>query len=73
MPDSLQPCGLYMARLLGLWDFPGKNTGMGCCALLQGIFMTQGSNPNHLCLIHLQMGSISLKKYLVVSISLKIC
>ena len=24
--------------------FPGKNTGMGCHALLQGIFPTQGSN-----------------------------
>ena len=27
------------------WDFPGKNTGMGCHALLQRIFPTQGSNP----------------------------
>ena len=26
-------------------DSPGKNTGMGCHALLQGIFPTQGSNP----------------------------
>ena len=26
-------------------DSPGKNTGMGCCALLQGIFQTQGLNP----------------------------
>ena len=26
------------------WDFPGKNTGVGCCFLLQGIFPTQGSN-----------------------------
>ena len=25
-------------------DFPGKNTGVGCCFLLQGIFPTQGSN-----------------------------
>ena len=25
--------------------FPGKNTGVGCPALLQGIFPTQGSNP----------------------------
>ena len=24
--------------------FPGKNTGVGCPALLQGIFLTQGSN-----------------------------
>ena len=26
-------------------DFPGKNTGVGCHALFQGIFPTQGSNP----------------------------
>ena len=26
-------------------ESPGKNTGMGCHALLQGIFPTQGSNP----------------------------
>ena len=26
-------------------DSLGKNTGMGCHALLQGIFRTQGSNP----------------------------
>ena len=25
-------------------DFPGKNTGVGCCALFQGIFPTQGLN-----------------------------
>ena len=30
------------------WDSPGKNTGVGCHALLQGIFPTQGSNPNSL-------------------------
>ena len=27
-------------------DSPGKNTGVGCCALLQGIFPTQGLNPD---------------------------
>ena len=27
------------------WDSPGKNTGVGCPALPQGIFLTQGSNP----------------------------
>jgi len=31
-------------RLLCPWDFPDKNTGVGCYALLQGIFTTQGSN-----------------------------
>ena len=28
-------------------DSPGRNTGVGCHALLQGIFPTQGSNPGH--------------------------
>ena len=27
-------------------DSPGKNTGVGCHVLLQGIFPTQGSNPD---------------------------
>ena len=27
------------------WDFPGKNTGVGCHFLLQWIFPTQGLNP----------------------------
>ena len=36
-------------------DSPGKNTGMGCHALLQGIFPTQGLNPGllHYILYHL--------------------
>ena len=28
-----------------LWNFPGKNIGVGCHFLLQGIFPTQESNP----------------------------
>ena len=36
---TLRPCGLWPARLLCPWNFPGKNTGVGC----QGIFLTQGS------------------------------
>ena len=50
--DSLQPFGLQPTRLLCPWDFPGKNTGMGCHFLLQGIFPTQGSNQYLLYLLH---------------------
>ena len=32
-------------RLLCPWDSPGKNTGVGSSSLLQGIFLTQESNP----------------------------
>ena len=39
------PPGLYPAKLLCPWNSPGKNTGLGCHSLLQGIFPTQGSNP----------------------------
>ena len=44
--DPLWPHRLWPARLLRLWDFPGKSTGVGCHFLLQGIFPTRGSNPD---------------------------
>ena len=54
--DSLQPRGLQPTRLLCPWDSPGKNAGVGCHALLQGIILTQGSNPRLLCLLHFTDG-----------------
>ena len=45
------------ARILCPWDFPGKNTGVGCHFLLQGIFLTQRSNS---CLLHWQADSLPL-------------
>ena len=30
------------------WNFPGKNSGVGCYFLLRGIFLAQGSNPRHM-------------------------
>ena len=41
-------------------DSPGKNTGVGCYALLLGIFPTQGLNMGPLCLLHWQAGSLPL-------------
>ena len=35
---------LQQARLLCPWNSPGKNTGVDCHTLLQGIFLTQGLN-----------------------------
>ena len=52
VPDSLQPHGLQSTRLLYPWNSPGKNTGLSCHFLLQGIFPNQGSNPSLLCLLH---------------------
>ena len=34
MSDSSRPHGLQPTRLLHPWDFPGKNTGVGCYCLL---------------------------------------
>ena len=50
--NSLRPFGLQPTRLLLPWDFPGKNTGVGCHFFLQGIFPTQGSNQCLLCFLH---------------------
>ena len=54
---TLRPCGLWPTRLLCLWDFPGKNTGVGCRFLLQGTFPTQGPNS---CLLHWQADPLPL-------------
>ena len=43
MSDSLGPHGLQATRLLWLWDFPCKNTGVGCHILLQGLLETSVS------------------------------
>ena len=34
------------------WDFPDNHAGVGCHALLQGIFPTQGLNSWLLCFLH---------------------
>ena len=41
------------ARLLCLWDFPGKSVGVGCHSLLQRIFPAQELNPRLLHLLQL--------------------
>ena len=41
--NSLRPHGLYSP-----WNSPGQNTGVGSLSLLQGIFPTQGLNPDFL-------------------------
>ena len=53
-------CGPMDCSLSGSsypWDSPGKNTGVGCHFLLQGIFPTQGWNPS---LLHLQVDTLPL-------------
>ena len=47
--SSLQLHGWQPTSLLCPWNFPGRNTGVGCHFLLQGIFLTWGLNT---CLLH---------------------
>ena len=58
--DSLWPFGHSLSGSSVHGDFLGKNTGVGCHALLQGIFPTQGLNLCLLCLLHWQAGSLPL-------------
>ena len=50
MSDSLGPQGQKIVRLLCPWNFPGKNTGVGCRKSPpqegQGIFLILGLNPS---------------------------
>ena len=52
--------GPQPTRVLCPWDSLGKNTRVGCHALLQGIFPTQVLNPCLLCLLLWQAGSLPL-------------
>ena len=52
-----QSCGLWPARLLCPWGFPGRDTGVGHRFLLQGIVLTQGANQH---LLHWQAISLPL-------------
>ena len=46
MSDSGIPWTITHHGFFCPWDFPGKNIGVGCHFLLQGIFSTQGSNSH---------------------------
>ena len=54
---TVRPRRRQPTRLPRPWDSPGKNTGVGCHSLLQGIFPIQGSNPGLLHLLHWQADS----------------
>ena len=54
------PWTLALQALLCPWDSLGKNTGVDCHILLQGIFPTQGSNWHLLGLLHWQAVSLPL-------------
>ena len=52
--ESVHSSSAYSsARLLCPWNSPGRNTGVGSHSLLQGIFSTQGLNPELLHCRHI--------------------
>ena len=56
-PILCDPMEYSLSRFLCPWDSPGKKPGVGCHALLQGIFPTQGSS---LHLLHWQADPLPL-------------
>ena len=50
--SRVQPFVTRRATACRSWDFCDTNTEVGCHALLQGIFLTQGWNSRLLCLLH---------------------
>ena len=62
MSNLLQTIDCSLPGFFLHWNFPGKNTGVGCHLLLQEIFPIQGLNPCLQCLLHWQMDSLSLEQ-----------
>ena len=56
---------------LSMGFFPGKNTGVGCHFLLQGIFLNQGSNLGLLHLLRWQAGRFFTTNYIYIWAILK--
>ena len=59
-PDSATPWTVACQAPLVRGDSPGKNIGVGCHALFQGIFPNQGLNLPLLCLLNLQASYLPL-------------
>ena len=77
-PTFCKPMDIAHQLPLRPWDSPGKNTGVSCHSLLQGIFPTQGSNlgPWHCrqILCHLShQGSPKGDQWTCIALSLSEC
>ena len=59
MSNSLWPHGLYIAcqASLSVWDFPSKNTRVGCHFFSRRSSWPRDTNP---CILHWQVDSLSL-------------
>ena len=70
LSDCLRPHRLQHARLLCPWNSPGKNTGVGCHSLSQGIFPTEGSNPG---LLHCRQILYLLRHQRTPNLTISLC
>ena len=61
LSDSLWLYGLCPTSFLCPWKFLGKNTGVDCHFLLQGLFLTQRLNQHLLCFLHWQADSLPVR------------
>ena len=59
MSDFVTPWTV-VRQALRPWGYPGKNTGVGCHFLHQGIFPTQGLNTHLLSLLNWQVDYVPL-------------
>ena len=56
----VRPYGLQPAGFLWLWDSPGKNTGVHCCALFQGTIPTRDQTYVSQVYLYWQVSSLPL-------------
>ena len=62
LSNSLRPHGVFTTRFLHPWDFPGKNTGVGCYSYLQGNLPDPGIKPASPASPSLQADSLPLSQ-----------
>ena len=62
-PTLCVPVDCSLPGFYGHGIFQARITKAGCYFLLQGIFLTQGSKPCFLCLLHWQVDSLPLKNH----------
>ena len=75
MSNSLWPHGLQPARLLCPWDFPGKNSGVGCHFQYSSRWSSKPRDQTHISFVSCTAGDLSLlshwrRKWLVILNSL---
>ena len=69
--DSWRPYGPWPARLFCPWNFPDKNTGVGCCFLFQGNPPDLGIEPKALVSPELASGVFTTIAFIAACLKVK--